>query len=77
MARLGVVEVDFVVVNAYSHYTTIVARPCLYDLGAVSSTLYLKVQCPPRDHIEELVGSQFLARQWLKAAVMHQPETES
>ena len=62
MASLGVVEVDFVVVNAYSYYTTIVARPWLYDLGAVSSTLYLKVRCPPRDHIEELVGSQFMAR---------------
>ena len=47
MADSGVVEVDFVVVNAYSHYTTIVAQPWLHDLGAVSSTLHLKVQCPP------------------------------
>ena len=33
-----VVEVDFIVVDAYSSYTTIVARPWLHALGAVSST---------------------------------------
>ena len=35
-----VVEVDFIVVNAYSPYTTIVARPWLHALGAVSFTLH-------------------------------------
>ena len=35
-----VVEVDFIVVDAYSPYTAIVARPWLYTLGAVSSTLH-------------------------------------
>ena len=34
------VEVDFIVVNAYSPYTAIVARPWLHTLGAVSSTLH-------------------------------------
>ena len=34
-----VVEVDFIVVDAYSPYTAIVARPWLHTLGAVSSTL--------------------------------------
>ena len=33
-------EVDFIVVDAYSPYTAIVARPWLYTLGAVSSTLH-------------------------------------
>ena len=37
---LEVVEVDFIVVDAYSPYTAIVARPWLHTLGAVSSTLY-------------------------------------
>ena len=31
------VEVDFIVVDAYSPYTAIVARPWLYTFGAVSS----------------------------------------
>ena len=34
------VEVDFIVVDAYSPYTTIVTRPWLHTLGAVSSTLH-------------------------------------
>ena len=32
------VEVDFIVVDTYSPYTAIVARPWLHTLGAVSST---------------------------------------
>ena len=34
-----VVEVDYIVVDSYSPYTTIVARPWLHALGAISSTL--------------------------------------
>ena len=34
------VEVDFVVVDAYSPYIAIVTRPWLHTLGAVSSTLH-------------------------------------
>ena len=57
-----VVEVDFIVVDAYSPYKAIVARPWFHALGAVSSTLHLKVKHLSRDRIEELVGSQFVAR---------------
>ena len=74
---LEVVEVDFIVVYAYSPYIAIVARPWLYALGAISSTLHLKVKYPSGDQIEELVGSQFVARQFLVAAIMHQPEIGS
>ena len=35
-----VVEVDFIVVDAYSSYTIIVARPWLHALRVVSSTLH-------------------------------------
>ena len=41
---LEVVEVDFIVVYAYSPYIAIVARPWLHALGAVSSILHLKVK---------------------------------
>ena len=41
-----VVEVDFIVVDAYSPYTAIVARRWLHTLGAVSSTLHQKVKYP-------------------------------
>ena len=66
-----VVEVNFIVVDAYSPYTAIVARPWLHTLGAVSSTLHLKVKYPSGDRIEELVGSQSVARQCLISAIMH------
>ena len=39
-ASSKVVEVDFIVADAYSPYTTIVARPWLHAFGAVSSTLH-------------------------------------
>ena len=71
------VEMDFIVVDAYFPYTAIVARPWLHALRVVSSTLHLKVKYPSGDRIEELVGSQSMARQYLVAAIMHQLAAES
>ena len=76
-ADLEVVEVDFIVVDAYSNYTAIVARPWLHALRAVSSTLHLKVKYPTKDRIEELVGSQLVARQCLISTIVHQLGVES
>ena len=39
-----VVEVDFIIIDAYSPYTAIVARTWLYALWAVSSTLHQKMK---------------------------------
>ncbi|XP_050290149.1 uncharacterized protein LOC126728349 [Quercus robur] len=68
---------DFIVVDTYSLYTAIVARPWLYALWAVSSTLHQKVKYPSRDWIKELVGSQSMARQCLVSAIFHQPASKS
>ena len=76
-ASLEAVEVDFIIVDAYSPYTAIMVRPWLHALGAVSLTLHLKVKYPSGDQIEELVESQSMARQCLWATIMHQPEAES
>ena len=57
-----VVEVDFIVVDAYSSYTAIVARPWLHALGAISSILHQKVKYPSEGQIKEIVGSQSMAR---------------
>ena len=35
-----VVEVDFIIVDSYSPYTAIMARPWLHALGAISFTLH-------------------------------------
>ncbi|XP_075652743.1 uncharacterized protein LOC142623227 [Castanea sativa] len=72
-----VVEVDFIVVDVYSPYTTIMARLWFHAMGIVSSTLYLKVKYPSRDQVKELIGSQSMARQCLVAAIRHQTGSES
>ena len=72
-----VVKVDFIVVDAYSPYMAIMARPWLYVLRDVSSTLHLKVKYLSENQVEKLIGSQSMARQCLVAAIMHQPEAES
>ena len=70
-AGLEVMEVNFIMVDAYSFYTAIVARPWLHAMGAVSSILHLKVKYPSGDQVKELVGSQFMNRQCLVAAIRH------
>ena len=55
-------EVNFIVVDAYSPYIAIVVRPWLHAIGAVSSTLHLKIKYPSGDQVEELVESQSMAR---------------
>ena len=72
-----VIEVDFIMVDTYSPYTAIMARPWLYTTGAVSSTLHQKVKYLLRGQIEEIVRSQSLVRQCLIAAILHQPEAKS
>ena len=69
-------EVDFIVVDAYSPCTAIVARPWLHTLGEVSSTLYQKVKYPSEGQIEEILGAQIMARQCMVAAIWHRPEAK-
>ena len=71
------VEVDFIVVDAYSLYTAIVAKPWLYTLWAVSSTLHQKIKYPSEGKIEEILGDQTMVRQCMVAAIQHKPEVES
>ena len=71
-----VVEVDFVVVVAYSPYTAIMVRPWLHALGAVSSTLHQKVEYPSEGRPEEIIGNQTMARQCMVASISHQPNAK-
>ena len=70
-----VVEVDFIVVDAFSPYTAIMGRPWLPSLGAVSSTLHQKGKYPSGGQVLEIVGSRSMARQYLIAAIQHKLET--
>ena len=60
--------------DSYSPYTAIVARPWLHALGAVSSTLHQKVKYPSKGLVKEILGSQFVGRQYMVAAILHKPE---
>ena len=64
-----VVEVDFIVMDAFSPYMAIIGIPWLHTLGAVSSTLHQKVKYPSGDQVLEIVGSQSMARQCLVVAI--------
>ena len=44
-----IVEVNFIMVDTYSPYTTIVGKPWLHTLGDVASSLHQKVKFPSRD----------------------------
>lgn len=70
--RDEVIEVEFIMVDAYSTYTNILARPWLHAIGTVSSTLHMKVKYPTEGQVGELVGSQAMARQCLVVAIRHQ-----
>ena len=73
---IDVVEVDFIVVEAFSPYTAIMGRPWLHSLGTVSSTLHQKVKYPSGGQVLEIVGSQSMARQCLIVVIQHKPESD-
>ena len=70
-------EVDFIMVDAFSHYTTIMGRLWLHTLGAVSSTFHQKVKYPFGDQVLEIAGSQSVARQCLVVAIQHKLEVDT
>ena len=71
------VEVDFIVMDAFSPYTAIMGRPWLHTLSVVSSTLHQKVKYPFGDQVLKIVGSQSVARQCLVAAIQHKLEVDT
>ena len=73
----NMVEVDFIVVDAFSPYTTIMGKPWLHTLGVVSSTLHQKVKYPSGDQELEILGSQSMAWRCMMAAIQHRPEVET
>ena len=71
------VEVDFIVVDAFSPYTAIMGKPWLHSLGAVSSTLHQKLKYPSEGQVLEIVGSQSMTRQCLIVAIQHKLEVDT
>ena len=72
-----IVEVDFIVVDSYSPYTAIVARPWLHVLRAISFTLHQKVKYPSEGMVKEILSNQSVARQCMVVAILHKPKVVS
>ena len=72
-----VVEVDFIVVDAFSPYIAIIGKPWLHTLGTVSSTFLQKLKYSSGDQVLEIVGSQSMARQCLIVAIQHKLEIDT
>ena len=71
-----VVEVNFIVIDVYSPYTAIVARPWLHALGVVLSTLHQKMKYLSGSQIKEIIGNQGMARQCMVSAISQRPNSE-
>ena len=76
-AGADVVEVDFIVVDAFFPYTAIMGRPWLHSLGAISSTLHQKVKYHSEGQVLEIVGSQSMATQCLITVTQHKPKIDT
>ena len=63
------VMVTFMVVTSFSPYTMILGRPWIHAMGAVPSTLHVKVRLHTEQGIAVVKGNQQVARQCLVAAV--------
>jgi len=61
--------VIFIVVASFSPYTMILGRPWIHAIGAVPSTLHIKVKFRIEQGIAMVRGNQQVARQCLVAAV--------
>ena len=71
LTRDRMVSVDFIVVDAFLLYTTILAKPWLHAMGAAASLLHVKVKYPINGRVAELVGCQLTTRQFIVATVNH------
>ena len=71
-----VVEVNFIVVDAYSPYTAIVARSWLHALGVVLLILHQKVKYPLGGQVKEILGNQGMPRQCMVSAISRRPNSE-
>ena len=59
------VVVTFIVVGSFSPYIAILGRPWIHAMGAVSSTLHVKVKFLIEQGIAIVRGSQQMVRQCL------------
>ena len=65
------VMVNFIMVNAFSLYTVILAWPWIHAMGAMPSTLRVKVKFPIKEGVTVMRGDQKATRQCLVTVINH------
>lgn len=65
-------EVNFIVVNAYSPYKAILGCPWIHAMVMVPSTLHQKIKFPTEDEIAIIRADQNVARQCMVAIINHE-----
>ena len=63
------VMVTFIVVNSFSPYTAILGRPWIHAMGAILSSLHIKVKFRTEWGVATVRGNQQVARQCLVTAI--------
>ena len=63
------VMVTFIIVSSFSPYTAILGRSWIHAMGAIPSTLHVKVKFRTEQGVAVVRGSQKVARQCLVSAV--------
>lgn len=66
------VMVNFIVVNTFLLYTTILGRPWIHAMGKVPSMLHQKVKFTTKDRIFVVQANQKVVRQCLVATINHE-----
>lgn len=65
-------EVNFIVVNAFSPYIRILGQPWIHAMVAIPSTLHQKIKFPTMDGVTVVRVDQRMARQCLVVAINHE-----
>ena len=63
------VMVNFILVSSFSPYTAILGRSWIHAMGAVASTLHIKVKFHTDHNVAIVRGNQQVARQCLVVAI--------
>lgn len=66
------VEVNFIMVNAFSLYIVNLGRPWIHAIGVVSSTLHQKIKFPTEDGVTVVQADPKVTRQCLVVAISHE-----
>ena len=65
-------EVNLIVVNAYSPYMAILGHPWIHTIGAFPSMLHQKIKFPTEDGIAIVCNDQKVVIECLVAAINHE-----